>query len=135
VSTKLPILLLVLSIGIACGKKPRVLTTPVSKGTRQEGLASWYGKGDGYHNKPTASGETFDRNKLTAAHFSLPFGTRVLVMNKKNGRTVEVHINDRFPVETLQKGRIIDLSYRAAQVLGMVRDGVVPVVLEVLHLP
>lgn len=101
----------------------------------QTGLASWYGKGDGYHGKKTANGERFDRDKLTAAHYSLPFGTTVKVRNKKNGREVVVRINDRFPIETLRKGRIIDLSYRAAQVLQMVRDGVVPVILDVISLP
>jgi len=120
----------------ACGKKPKV-TVPSGGAIRmkQEGLASWYGKGDGYHGKTTANGERFDRNKLTAAHFDLPFGTRVRVTNKRNGRQVVVKINDRFPIETLRKGRIIDLSYRAAQELKMVREGVVPVLLEVIRLP
>jgi rare lipoprotein A len=95
-------------------------------------MASWYGEGDGYHDATTASGERFDKNKLTAAHFDLPFGTEVRVTNRKNGKQVVVRINDRFPVETLRKGRIIDLSYRAAQVLNMVRDGVVPVTLEIV---
>ncbi|GAB4241475.1 MAG: hypothetical protein Kow00109_16880 [Acidobacteriota bacterium] len=132
------VLLLGLAVlaGAGCGKKPRVMTPDRGKiPWRQEGLASWYGKGDGYHGKKTASGERFDRNKLTAAHFSLPFGTIVRVTNKRNGRTVQVRINDRFPVETLRKGRIIDLSYRAAQELRMVRDGVVPVIVEVVRLP
>lgn len=131
------LLLVTALLGVAgCGKKPRVI--PPDQGHipwRQEGLASWYGKGDGYHGKRTASGERFDRNKLTAAHFSLPFGTIVRVTNKRNGRSVQVRINDRFPVETLRKGRIIDLSYRAAQELRMVRDGVVPVIVEVVRLP
>lgn len=102
---------------------------------KQEGLASWYGKGDGYHGKKTANGERFDRGKLTAAHFDLPFGTKVRITNKKNGRKVVVRINDRFPIETLRKGRIIDLSYKAAQELKMVQDGVVPILLEVISLP
>jgi rare lipoprotein A len=133
-ATYLFLLLTVLLIG--CGKKPRVVspTTTVPSGI-EEGYASWYGKGDGYHGKRTASGEKFDRNRLTAAHYSLPFGTRVKVRNKKNGREVVVEINDRFPVATLQKGRIIDVSYRAAQLLDMIIDGVVPVVLEVLSDP
>lgn len=101
----------------------------------QRGLASWYGYGDGYHGKPTASGERFDREALTAAHYSLPFGTMVRVTNLKNGREVLVRINDRFPEETLRKGRIIDLSYRAARILDMVREGVVPVILEIISLP
>ncbi|UCF36827.1 MAG: septal ring lytic transglycosylase RlpA family protein [Acidobacteriota bacterium] len=119
----------------ACGKKAAVQVPTASIERRQEGLASWYGKGDGYQGKRTASGEKFDRNKLTAAHYSLPLGTKVRVLNKKNGRKVVVKINDRFPIETLRKGRIIDLSYKAAQKLEMVRDGVVPVLLEVLSLP
>jgi rare lipoprotein A len=121
---------------VGCGKKPRVSTPATSAPLqRQEGLASWYGKGDGYHGKRTASGERFDRNKLTAAHYDLPFGSEVKVTNKKNGKTVVVVVNDRFPIETLRKGRIIDLSYKAAQVLEMVRDGVVPIILDVLTLP
>jgi len=107
----------------------------VSMHQKQEGLATWYGKGDGYHGKRTASGEKFDRNRLTAAHFDLPFGTQVKVKNKKNGKEVVVRINDRFPIETLRKGRILDLSYKAAQVLDMIKDGVVPVILEVVGLP
>lgn len=122
--------MLVLLVG--CGKKTPA-PTPTSPATRtQEGLASWYGKGDGYHGKITASGERFHRDKLTAAHYSLAFGTQVRVTNKNNGKQVIVKINDRYPVETLRKGRIIDLSYKAAQVIDMIRDGVVPVILEVL---
>jgi rare lipoprotein A len=126
---------ILLALSLACGKKPvvRVPTEPTVK--EQEGLASWYGKSDGYHGKQTASGERFDRDKLTAAHFDLPFGTRVAVTNKKNGKQVVVRINDRFPLETLRKGRVIDLSFRAAQLLDMVRDGVVPVTLAVLSIP
>ncbi|MDA2934708.1 septal ring lytic transglycosylase RlpA family protein [Acidobacteria bacterium AH-259-D05] len=119
-----------------CGKKPPTLPLPtsVSRGV-QRGLASWYGKGDGYHGKITASGERFDRNKLTAAHFDLPLGTRLRVRNLNNGREVIVRVNDRFPVSTLRKGRIIDLSYQAARVLQMVQAGVVPVTLEVVSKP
>lgn len=118
---------------LACGKKPRVVspTTP-DIGTSEKGLASWYGLGDGYHGRRTASGERFNRHSMTAAHFSLPFGTYVRVTNLKNGRQTVVRINDRFPRETRDKGRIIDLSYRAAQTLEMVRDGIVPVLIEVI---
>ena len=98
-------------------------------------MASWYGHGDGHHGKITANGERFDKNKLTAGHFTLPFGTKVRVHNLQNGRKVVVRINDRFPVETLQKGRIIDLSYGAAKELRMVRDGIVSVSLEIISLP
>jgi 3D (Asp-Asp-Asp) domain-containing protein len=84
--------------------------------------ASWYGPD--FDGSPTASGEPFDMYSLTAAHRSLPLGSRVLVRNLKNNHTVVVRINDRGPYI---HGRDIDLSYRAAQVLGMVRPGVVPV--------
>jgi rare lipoprotein A len=97
----------------------------------QRGLASWYGNGDGYDGRLTASGRRFDKNKLTAAHFDLPFGTRIRVRNLKNDRQVDVTIIDRFPVETLNKGRILDLSYGAARKLHMIDDGVVPVELTV----
>ena len=82
---------------------------------------------------PTANAST--KNKLTAGHFNLPFGTKVRVHNLQNGRKVVVRINDRFPVETLRKGRIIDLSYGAAKELRMVRDGIVSVFLEIISLP
>jgi len=84
--------------------------------------ASWYGPD--FHGLPTASGEPFDMNNLTAAHKTLPLGSRVLVRNLKNNQTVVVRINDRGPYI---HGRDIDLSFGAAQVLGMVRPGVVPV--------
>jgi rare lipoprotein A len=86
---------------------------------REEGLASWYGKQ--YHGQPTASGERFDMNAMTAAHRTLPFGTRVEVHCPSNGRTVEVRINDRGP---FIHGRIIDLSHAAAKELGIVIKGV-----------
>ena len=125
----------ILFLLVGCGKKTRVSAPTAAAARTQEGLASWYGKGDGYHGKRTASGERFDRNKLTAAHYSLPFGTEVRVTNKNNGKQVVVRINDRYPIDTLRKGRIIDLSYKAAEILDMVRDGVVPVILEVLLEP
>ncbi len=93
----------------------------------QEGKASWYG-GE-YQGRQTASGETFDKNKLTAAHPTLPFQTIALVTNLLNGRSVKVRINDRGP---FKHGRIIDLSEGAARALGMVREGVVPVRIEIL---
>jgi rare lipoprotein A len=84
--------------------------------------ASWYGAE--HHGKQTASGEPFDMHALTAAHPSLPFGTRVVVTNLANGRRVTVRINDRGPFVS---GRGIDLSYAAARALGSVGAGVVPV--------
>jgi rare lipoprotein A len=91
-------------------REPRVIET---------GTASWYGKP--HHGRKTASGETFDMHELTAAHPTLPLGTRVLVTNVANNRSVEVRINDRGPVI---RDRIIDLSYAAARALGAVGAGV-----------
>nr|WP_298415863.1 septal ring lytic transglycosylase RlpA family protein [uncultured Halomonas sp.] len=87
-----------------------------------EGQASYYS--DIYQGRRTASGERYDRSAMTAAHPILPFGSRVAVTNLDNGREVVVRINDRGP---FVRGRIIDLSYRAAERLGMIRSGVVPV--------
>jgi peptidoglycan lytic transglycosylase len=94
------------------------------------GTASWYGKA--HNGRPTASGEIYDMNDLTAAHRSLPLGTRVLVTNLRNGRSVEVRVNDRGPVD---RDRIIDLSYAAAVELDAIGDGAVPVRLRVLSPP
>ena len=132
VRRRIVLIALLLLCGAACGKK---VAPKTAIGQNQRGLASWYGHGDGYHGKITANGERFDKNKLTAAHFNLPFGTKVRVHNLQNGRKVVVRINDRFPVETLQKGRIIDLSYGAAKELRMIRDGIVSVFLEIISLP
>jgi rare lipoprotein A len=89
------------------------------------GKASWYG--GKHHGGPTASGERFNKNAMTAAHRTFPMGTRVRVTNLKNGKSVVVRINDRGPYS---KGRIIDLSEAAAQKLDMIDAGVVPVRLE-----
>ncbi|MCB1509949.1 MAG: septal ring lytic transglycosylase RlpA family protein [Hyphomicrobiaceae bacterium] len=88
------------------------------------GLASYY-----WQPQRVAAGGWFNPNALTAAHKSLPFGTRVRVVNLRNGRSVVVRINDRGPYI---RGRIIDLSRRAAQVVGMTGAGVVPVRVQIL---
>ena len=88
------------------------------------GKASWYGPG--FQGKRTASGERFDMNALTAAHRTLPFGTRVRVRNNQNGREVVVRINDRGP---WARDRIIDLSKAAATALDLVQAGEASVVL------
>jgi len=93
----------------------------------QKGVASFYGKK--FHQKTTASGDVFDMHELTAAHKNLPFGTRLKVTNLKNGKQVIVRINDRLPQNSK---RVIDLSRGAAQELGMINDGVVPVKIAVL---
>lgn len=86
------------------------------------GVASWYGPG--FNGNRTASGERFNQNALTAAHRSLPFGTKVRVVNPKNGRSVVVRINDRGPYFG---GRIIDLSKEAMRQLGGLNSGVIRV--------
>jgi rare lipoprotein A len=107
-----------------CGRK----VSPKIPTGFQTGKASWYGQK--FHNKRTASGEKFDMGKLTAAHRTLPFNTIVRVENLKNGRKVDVRINDRGP---FAEGRIIDLSRKAAEKLDMIRDGVAMVRIEVLR--
>jgi rare lipoprotein A len=94
----------------------------------QQGLASWYGPG--FHGRRTANGERFNQYDLTAAHRTLPFNTRVRVTNLQNGQSIVVRINDRGP---FIRGRIIDLSRAAARLLGMYRQGVVQVKVEILR--
>jgi rare lipoprotein A len=94
----------------------------VAAGAIQHGAASWYGKE--FHGHRTASGEIYDMNQLTAAHPALPLGSRVLVTNLNNGRSVQVRVNDRGPVVA---GRILDLSYAAARRLRAISDGEIPV--------
>ena len=85
----------------------------------EQGVASWYGKS--HHGRQTASGETFDMNKLTASHRSLPFGTDITVTNLSNGRSVTLIVNDRGPYG---RGRLLDVSRRAARDLGFLDEGV-----------
>ncbi len=92
-----------------------------------QGIASWYGPG--FHGRKTASGEKFNQNALTAAHRSLPFGTRVKVTNLNNGRSVVVRINDRGP---FTRGRIVDLSAGAARAIGLKSSGTAPVRIQIL---
>lgn len=122
-------------------KKPAQITTrrvrqtkPVKRNTRintsrvrrvtGSGLASYY-----WQPQRVASGGWFNPNALTAAHKTLPFGTRVRVTNRTNNRSVVVTINDRGPYI---RGRVIDLSKRAAQVIQMTKRGVVPVSIKIL---
>ncbi|MBN8414339.1 septal ring lytic transglycosylase RlpA family protein [Halomonas litopenaei] len=93
----------------------------------QRGQASFYS--DRFQGRRTASGDTFDQQALTAAHRSLPFGTKVLVTRRDTGQSVEVEINDRGP---FVKGRVIDLSKQAARQLGMLKRGTAPVLLTYL---
>lgn len=102
---------------------------PGPDGIELEGTASWYGPE--FAGRPTANGEIFDPQTMTAAHRTLPFGTIVDVTNLKNGRTTRVRINDRGP---FVGNRIIDLSYAAARSLDMVEDGVSKVRLDIVQL-
>lgn len=131
-------------VGSACGRRQTVarppaagrLPTPtagngapeaIRPGYTEHGYASWYG--DPYHGRRAANGEIYDKNKLTAAHLTLPFGTRTKVTNLENDRSVEVRITDRGP---FVKGRIIDLSQEAARQIRMIGAGTALVRLEVL---
>lgn len=93
----------------------------------QYGLASWYG--EPFHGRLTANGERYDMYQLTAAHKEAPLGIHAIVTHVRIGRQVRVRITDRGP---FVKGRLIDLSYGAARKLGMVQDGIAPVVIEFL---
>lgn len=96
-----------------------------------EGKASYYGST--YTSaRQTANGEWFNKNENTAAHKTLPFGTVVKVTNNTNGKTVTVRINDRGP---FIRGRIIDLTPKAAKEICMIQSGVVPVTLEIISMP
>jgi rare lipoprotein A len=93
----------------------------------QRGVASYYGKG--FQNKKTASGERFNLHSLTAAHRNLPFGTKVVVKNVRNGKTVKVRINDRGP---FVKGRIIDLSRAAFSRISSLDEGLARVEIRIV---
>jgi rare lipoprotein A (peptidoglycan hydrolase) len=106
----------------SCGRDEKPATAPdgarAAGGYRQKGLASWYGPK--FHGRTTASGERYNMFDMTAAHKTLPFGTKVKITNLENGRKVHVRI------------KIIDLSYAAAKELDITRSGVVKVKLEVV---
>ena len=99
-----------------------------SSGFVQEGIASWYGWD--FHGKLTSNGEVYNMNSLTAAHKTLPFNSVVRVTHQENGKSVTVRINDRGP---FVGDRIIDLSFGAANKLGMVQSGTAPVSLRVIR--
>jgi rare lipoprotein A len=138
-------LCIVLAIGLVSGHESSASTTqrrgclpyavkgkhykPLSShaGFVQGGTASWYGRD--FHGKETSSGEVYNMHAMTAAHKTLPLGVYVKVQNRKNGRKIVVRVNDRGP---FIDGRIIDLSYSAARVLGVDRSGTAPVQIEAL---
>jgi len=110
----------------ACARPPVRPAIPAVPGAGEVGLASWYGPD--FHGRRTSSGEVYDMHHLTAAHRELPLGTWILVTNLENGRSVELRVNDRGP---FVGDRIVDVSYAAGRLLGMIGPGVVPVRLTV----
>jgi rare lipoprotein A len=137
--TRLSLALVLLLLLPACGAprppadhapRPSSPGSSPAPGWTEEGEASWYGRP--YHGRTTASGERYDMNHLTAAHPTLPFGTRVEVTRLDTGAVVVVRITDRGP---FAHGRIIDLSRAAARALDMERDGVARVRVRVISVP
>jgi len=119
-------------LAAACARRSatRLPAPPAKIGSTETGIASWYGVP--YHGRPSASGEIFDMEKLTAAHPALPFQTWVEVTNLSNGKQVDVRSTDRGP---FVRGRIIDLSMAAARQLDIVRSGTARVRLKVIMPP
>lgn len=115
-----------LALSLACAPS---ISLAASDGAPKNvsGTASWYGPG--FHGRMTANGERYDMNEMTAAHKTLPFGTRVRVTNQQNGKSVIVRINDRGPYVG---SRVIDLSRSAAQKIEMIGTGTAKVSLQVL---
>jgi rare lipoprotein A len=125
---KIAAILLIFSFTWGCALFRREQIPPRIKRV-ELGWASWYGQK--FHGRRTASGEVYDMYQLTAAHKTLPLGTSVIVTHMNNGKSVEVIVNDRGP---FVRGRIIDLSYAAAQALAIVEEGVAKVRVEVLDI-
>lgn len=112
---------------LALSFSPAPAEARAEKPFRQSGIASWYGSW--HHGKVTANGEAYDMFAMTAAHKTIPLGTLVKVTRKDIGKSLVVRINDRGPYK---RRRIIDLSYAAADSLGMKRKGVTRVAIEVV---
>lgn len=119
----------VLTAGLLAGCASTARLESPNRGTTQKGLASWYGAK--FHGRPTASGEIYDMNRISAAHKQLPLGTVVQVRNRDNGKKLRIPINDRGP---FIKGRIIDLSVGAARQLEMFGQGLANVSIKVVRL-
>lgn len=109
---------------------PNLAAVKPGPGAVQNGVASYYH--DSLHGNKTASGQIYDKNRVSAAHKTLPLGTKVKVTDLETGRSIVVRINDRGP---FVKGRVIDLSRRAAAELDIIDRGVAPVEVEVLSMP
>jgi rare lipoprotein A len=125
--------LAVIAAVTACAEKRQPVVPAAAApepGRRVVGFASWYGQW--HHGRSTASGERYDMHRMTAAHRTLPFGTRLRVTSVENGRSIVVRVNDRGPHVA---GRMLDLSYAAAKALGMVGNGVARVEVVILPAP
>ena len=127
VSTALAIFLVFVSFLHGCARLTRVEPHPELIGHKETGMASYYAKR--FHYSKTASGETFNNSAMTAAHKTLPFGTKVIVKNLTNGKSVTVRINDRGP---FVKGRIIDLTKAAFSRIADLGKGVAKVEIRVV---
>jgi rare lipoprotein A len=130
---QVPLVVALAALALLAGCSRAVMTTPSVPpvmGMEEVGMASWYGAP--HHGRRTASGEMYDMHRLTAAHKTLPFGTRLLVTNRDTSQSAEVRVNDRGP---FVEGRILDVSYAAARLLGAVGPGLIPVRARVLSLP
>ncbi len=130
------VLIAILAVGLSACATRTPVRTPAGRSTpvleTREGLASYYGKD--FHGKVTASGARFNMNAMVAAHPSYPFGTRLRITNLANGRSAGVRILDRGPTaQHRADGIVIDVSRRAAEVLGFVQQGRTRVRLEVLE--
>ena len=121
-------ILILSGLGLACSSGAPTIKGGV--GYSERGIASWYGPG--FHGRRTANGEVYDMDTLTAAHKTLPFDCVVEVRNRDNGRKVQVRINDRGP---FARGRIIDLSRRAAEQIDMLGPGTARVEIRVVSGP
>jgi len=118
---------LILLLLQSCGSTPKMgASQPV--GHTESGMASFYG--NEFQSRKTSNGERFDQGKLTAAHRTLPFGTRLKVTNTQNSKSVVVRVNDRGP---FAKGRIIDLSSSAFKTIASLNAGVIPVRIEIVN--
>jgi rare lipoprotein A len=130
---RLPLVAAVWALALLAGCSRAVVSTlpvPPTAGAEEVGFASWYGAP--HHGRRTASGEVYDMHQFTAAHRTMPFGTRLLVTNRDTSQSTEVRVNDRGP---FVEGRILDVSYAAARQLGAVGPGIIAVRVRVIALP